>query len=210
MDVLLVHGLARTSGSMRWLGRDLRRAGHRPHYFTYFAWAESYDRIVARLCRRLARWRAGDAPYAAIGHSLGGVLLREALDAGEGRPPALLILLGAPSRSPRMAQRAWRAGPFRWLVRDCGERLATHDVFERLPEPDYPYLTIAGTRGLYGRWSPFGGEPNDGLVAVSEARLGSPERLVTARAAHAFMMNNPEVRGHIRRALDGAAAEAER
>src|SRR5690606_9903173 len=116
VDVLLVHGLGRTSGSMRRLGRDLRRAGHRPHYFTYFAWAESCARIVARLHARLSPFRAGTAPYSVIGHSLGGVLLRAALAEGTGRPPALLVLLGTPCRSPRMAQRALRRGPLRWAV----------------------------------------------------------------------------------------------
>ena len=31
-----------------------------------------------------------------------------------------------------------------------------------------PYTIIAGTGGPRGRWSPFGSEPNDGIVAVSE------------------------------------------
>lgn len=189
---------------MRRLGRDLRRAGHRPHYFTYFAWAESYDGIVARLEARLRPFRTRAAPYALVGHSLGGLLLRTALAEETGRPPAVLVLLGTPGRSPRMAQRALRRGPLRWAVRDCGERLATPALFEVLPEPEYPYMVIAGTRGLYGRWSPFGLEPNDGLVAVSEAQLGAPDRLVTVRAAHTFMMNNAEVRSHIRRALAAA------
>lgn len=208
MDVLLVHGLGRTGGSMLRLGRDLVQAGHRPHYFTYFAWAEPYERVVERLKRRLAPFREGRAPYAVIGHSFGGVLLRDALAGEGGQPPVLLVMLGTPNRSPRMAQRAWRAGPFRWAARDCGRRLAGDDLFARLPDPDYPYLVIAGTRGLYGRWSPFGREPNDGLVAVSEARLGAPDRLVQVRVAHTFMMNHPEVRRHVREALAGAASEA--
>lgn len=201
MDVLLVHGLGRTSGSMRWLGRDLRRAGHRPYYFTYFAWAEPYDRIVGRLRARLHPFRSGAAPYAVVGHSLGGLLLRAALASDAGRAPEVLVLLGTPGRSPLMARRALRTAPLRWATRDCGERLATSRLFEELPEPDCPYVVIAGTRGLYGRWSPFGLEPNDGLVAVSETRLGTPDHLVTVRAAHTFMMNNAEVRSHIRRAL---------
>ena len=202
-----MHGLGRTSGSMRRLARALRRAGHRPCYFTYFAWAEPYERIVARLRTRLHPFRAGSSAYAVIGHSLGGLLLRAALASGEGRPPALLVMLGTPCRSPLMARRAFRAAPFRWLVRDCGTRLATEEVFESLPEPDYPYLAVAGTRGLYGRWSPFGLEPNDGLVAVREAQLGTPDHLVTVHASHTFIMNNPEVREHVVRALDRTESE---
>lgn len=201
MEVLLVHGLGRTSGSMRPLGRDLRRAGHHPQYFTYFPWAESYDRILGRLRGRIADLQSRAASYALIGHSLGGVLLRHALQESPGRPPVRLIMLGSPNRSPRMARRAWGVVPFRWVVRDCGRRLADPGLFDGLAAPAYPYLVIAGTRGVYGRWSPFGAEPNDGLVAVDEARLGSPDHLVTVPAAHTFMMNHPAVRRAIREAL---------
>lgn len=206
MDVLLVHGLVRTAGSMLPLGRTLRRAGHDPHYFNYFASVESIPAIVGRLRRRLAPFRGGGGPYAAVGHSLGGVLLRQALVDAEGAPPRLLVLLASPSRSPRAARSAWRAFPFRWVTRDCGRLLATPDLFDELPEPDYPYLVIAGTRGLYGHLSPFGDEPNDGLVAVSEATLGDPDNVVTVPAAHTFIMNHPQVKAIIAASL--ARAEA--
>jgi pimeloyl-ACP methyl ester carboxylesterase len=194
MDVLLVHGLGRTSGSMLRLGLALSRAGHRPSYFAYYAWAQAYEPIVRRLAERLAPLRAGGRPYAVVGHSLGGLLLRQALAESAGRPPAVLVMLGTPNRCPRMARLAWRVPPFRWLVRECGRTLASTTLFDRLPEPDYPYLVVAGTRGVYGRLSPFGLEPNDGLVAVEEARLGAADRLVTVPAAHTFMMNHPAVR----------------
>lgn len=200
MDVLLVHGLGRTGGSMRRLGQTLRAAGHRPHFFGYYPWAEPYDRIVSRLAERLRSLHG--APYAAVGHSLGGVLLRQALADEPGPRPAMLAMLGTPNHPPRMEKRAWRAGPFRWTMRDCGRRLADGSAIEALPPPDYPYVVIAGTRGIYGRWSPFGAEPNDGLVAVSEAELGGREHLVTVPAAHTFIMNHPAVQRIIRDELD--------
>lgn len=208
MDLLLVHGLGRTGGSMWRLGRDLRQAGHRPGYFTYFPWAEPYDRILTRLSARLERLRSGDAPYALVGHSLGGLLLRQALARTSGRAPELLVMLGTPNHSPRMARHAWRAGPFRWTARGCGRFLADPERVEQVPPPECPYLVIAGTRGVYGRWSPFGDEPNDGLVAVTEAELGGPEHLVTVPAAHTFIMNHPAVRQVIRDALAARAAQA--
>lgn len=200
MDVLLVHGLGRTSVSMRRLGGDLARAGHRPAYFSYYAWAQRYDAIAERLARRVDVLRRSGAPFALIGHSLGGVLLRDALARGGGGAPAHLILLGAPSRSPRMARRALKVAPIRWFVGSCGAVLAAPDTYERLPHPPCPCLLIAGTRGLPGSHTPFGGEPNDGVVAVTEVALdGLP--LATVPATHTFMMNHPETRRLIRRTL---------
>lgn len=201
MDVLLVHGLGRTSLSLRRLGRELGRSGHRVQYFHYFAWAEDYPGILARLERRLAALQARDAPYAVIGHSLGGLLLRQALGAGGGRPPAHFITLATPLQVPRMARRAMRTLPFRVLMRDCGAALAAEDTYAALPDPRGPWLAVAGTRGLHGARSPFGTEENDGVVALSEVAPNDGVPLVTVRATHTFIMNHPEVRRLIRRTL---------
>lgn len=190
---------------MQALGHELRGAGHCPRYFSYFPWAERYDQVLARLERQLEAYRRGTAPFALIGHSLGGLLLRHALANGTGRNPAQLIMLGAPNHSPRVARLAWRLHPFRWLTRSCGRVLTDEALFDRLPLPDYPHTVVAGTRGMYGRWSPFGEEPNDGLLAVSEAGLGLEGNMVRVAAGHTFMMNYREVRWVIRRILEEAA-----
>jgi hypothetical protein len=52
----------------------------------------------------------------------------------------------------------------------------------------------------------FGGAPNDGVVAVEEARLDADAGLVEVRASHTFMMNNRQVRAVVRELLAGAAS----
>ena len=195
--MLLVHGLGRTPLSLLLLARRLRREGYRTESFGYYAFAESHQRIVDRLARRLRSLVSEGAPVGLVGHSLGGLLLRQALAGVPELPVRGLVLLGTPNQPPRLAQRVkhWRS--FRLLARSCGEFLATPEAFASLPQPTCPCLVIAGTSGWQGRWTPFEGAANDGFVAVDETRIHPDASPVELPVAHTFMMNDRAVQDAI-------------
>jgi pimeloyl-ACP methyl ester carboxylesterase len=193
MQVLLVHGMGRTPLSMLRLGRKLQRAGHTVNLLGYVAAVESFARIVLRVQERFAR-TATRGRYVVVGHSLGGLLTRVAL---EGRPssftgPAHLIMLGTPNRPPRQARRYGKLRAYQWINGECGRLLMQEEFFARLPPLSIPYTIVAGTRGGPDR-SAFGDEPNDGVVAVSETLVVPSDRPITVPARHTFMMNDRRV-----------------
>ena len=98
VQVLMVHGLARTPLSLVWLASALRRGGYRPAHFGYLAFAESYGRILERLRSRLSLLAAGGR-YAIVAHSLGGLLVRAALADRVVPPPEYFVMLGTPNES---------------------------------------------------------------------------------------------------------------
>jgi hypothetical protein len=207
MNLLLVHGLWRTPLSFFLLIRRLRSWGYATEQFGYAAVAQRYDAIVSRLIERLERLaRAG--PYAVIGHSLGGVLLRSALDHVTGPLPQHLIMLGTPNRSPRLAQVLGMHPVYRRIMGECGINLSSPLFYASLPLPNVPYTIIAGTAGPRGRWSPFGDEPNDGIVAVGETPICDDDPVVVLPVTHTFMMNNADVHEVIRRVLTAAREAA--
>jgi pimeloyl-ACP methyl ester carboxylesterase len=204
MNLLLVHGLWRTPLSFLLLVRQLREWGYCTGQFGYAAVAQGYDAIVARLIGRLERL-ADAGPYAVIGHSMGGVLLRSTLSRLAGPQPQHLIMLGTPNRPPRLARVLGVRWVFRRIMGECGVNLSSPLFYAGLPVPRVPYTIVAGTAGPKGRWSPFGEEPNDGIVAVSETRIYDDDPLVLLPVTHTFMMNSARVHEVIRRALMTAA-----
>ncbi|MGF1566736.1 MAG: esterase/lipase family protein [Nodosilinea sp.] len=200
MQILLIHGLARTSLSLVALNRCLRQAGHTPEHFSYVAWAESFDAIVQRLRPRFQNL-ANAGPYAVVAHSLGGVLTRSVLGLGTVPPPDHVVMLGTPNQPPRLAPLAWKLPPFRWLTGSCGFNLTSAAFYATLPPLPTRYTLVAGTGGFHGPLSPFGDEPNDGLVAVTETLITPSDPVVRVPVWHTFMMNNPAVQRAVVAAL---------
>jgi pimeloyl-ACP methyl ester carboxylesterase len=205
---LLVHGMGRTSWSMAGLGRALRRAGIEPQYFGYLSAVERFDRIRDRLAARIEAIATDE--YVAIGHSLGGLLLRSALT----RLPAAvplprhLVMLGTPHRSPRLARRFQRRLWYRWLNGDVGQLLATPERIAAIPFPSVPAITIAGVGGPTGRWSLFGDDPNDGIVALDETRDDEAGDLLSFPVLHPWMMNDRRVRTALLERISGSGPAA--
>jgi pimeloyl-ACP methyl ester carboxylesterase len=200
MQVLLIHGLARTSLSLANLEGRLRGAGYHTEQFSYFAFAEKFDAIVARLRQQLQMMEQR-GPYAIVAHSLGGILTRAALAASPLRHPAHVVMLGPPNQPPRLAPLAWKVLPFQWFTGQCGFNLANPHFYANLPHLQTDYTIIAGTNGPRGGFSPFGDEVNDGIVALSETRMSEADTVVELPVWHTFMMNHPAVQQTILTAM---------
>lgn len=149
--------------------RCLRRAGLKTTTFGYSVVLDNFDAIVTRLRTRIVLLAATD-DYIVIGHSLGGVLLRAALNSlPQGSAlPRRVYLLGSPVRASRIATRLQNNRLFRALTRDCGQLLGSRDRMNAIGAPAVPAIGIVGTRGIANRFGIFGDEVNDGLVSVSE------------------------------------------
>lgn len=169
VTVLFVHGMGRSPLSGWPLMRRLRHAGLKTDTFVYVAAIEDVDSIVARLRARIEKL-ARQGPYVVIGHSLGGVLLRAALNSlnQDTQMPSHLYLLGSPVLPSRIAMKLKSNLVFRLVTGDSGQLLSSHERMKNIAATAVPTTCIAGTRGIRHAHSPFGEEVNDGVVSVSE------------------------------------------
>src|SRR5687768_3507493 len=106
LQALFAHGMGRSPLSGWPLIWHLKRARVQTSTFAYMVCLENFARIRTRLVSRISALAArGD--YVLIGHSLGGVLLRAALNAmpAESNQPRHVFLLGSPIQSAQLAQR---------------------------------------------------------------------------------------------------------
>ena len=184
-NALLVHGLGRTPASMFPLSHPLHAEQFRTFFFGYSATLEPLTWIASRLVNTIRDTK----PDVIICHSLGGVLTRMAL--AERTPARLrhLVMLGTPNRSPKIARYFWNWLPFRLFSQSCGEFLSSPAAYEGLPIPQIGITVIAGTSGPHFLY----GEPNDGIVTVSETQIHPDFPSISLPGWHSLMMNSNTV-----------------
>lgn len=187
MDAILIHGMGRTPAAMSILAARLRASAIRPHLFGYSVTFERWDECIQRYKNFIEkRFKTND--YIIVGHSLGTILTRAVLPKLTHKPKACLFL-APPTQVPRAARKFAHRGLIRLFMGDIGKILSNKQLMDSLPMPDVPTKIYAGVAGPRGRYSPFGEEPNDGLLAVSETFLpGAP--LQTVPSLHTFIMNS--------------------
>lgn len=183
------------------LAARLRARGLRPQFFGYTAMFESFTGCTGRLAAGL-RACARDGPYVAVAHSLGGVLLRAALDS-VASPPERCFLLATPNIAPRAAQFFQDGEAYRFFTGEIGQLLADSAFMASLPVPPVPTRVYSGTAGPRSAKLPLGLEPNDGLITVTETVLSPFQPITLLPALHTFIMNSRRV------ADDIVAASAE-
>ncbi|MBV5261704.1 alpha/beta hydrolase [Synechococcus moorigangaii CMS01] len=200
MKILCIHGLSRTPLSLLSLARSLQGNGWETEYFGYFAATESFEQIVDRL-RQKIQAIAQTSRYSIVAHSLGGVLTRAALACPQTPAPEQVVMLGTPNQPPRLASLAWQLPPFRWWTGQCGFNLTDTTFYQTLPTLEVPYRIIAGISGPRGGLSPFGDEPNDGIVGLTETHLLPTDEVIQLPVLHTFMMHHPQLQRLVKELL---------
>jgi pimeloyl-ACP methyl ester carboxylesterase len=186
--------MGRSPLSGRRLLARLRAGGVITHAFGYATPFQNFASIRNRLVARIDVL-AAQGDYVLIGHSLGGVLLRAAvasLPKGT-RLPRKIFLLGSPLKPARMALKLQRNWIYRILAGDCGQLLASHPRMAQIEPGSIPITSILGVAGWKGRLSPFRGEMNDGIVAVSEASAEWVAEEIHLPLLHTYMPSNRHV-----------------
>ncbi|UVE18470.1 hypothetical protein NVV93_03450 [Pseudomonas sp. LS44] len=194
MQALFVHGMGRSPLSGWPLLWQLKRAGLKTSTYGYSVSLEDFAGIKARLVSTIsALAELGD--YVLIGHSLGGVLLRAAVN---GLPPGVrsphhVFLLGSPLQPTLLAQRLGTNPIYRTLTRDCGQLLGSVTRMAEIGPVSAPTTGIAGVRGLSGKRSPFSGELNDGVVSISEVSAEWLTDQVRVPSVHTLLPSSKRV-----------------
>jgi pimeloyl-ACP methyl ester carboxylesterase len=194
-DVVLAPGLWMPGAAMALLAARLARAGYATHVLTYRG-RSLLEGNVARLARFARQAVQGRAAHF-VGHSLGGVLALEMLNAHPEQPVASLILLGAPVRGCLAGRRLGSARVGRWMMGGCGELWHEREaVWKR----DAPLGVVAGTVPL-GLGRAFGRlpGPNDGVVRVDETVVDGMAARVLVPLGHSLLIVSGSVGRQVER-----------
>jgi len=191
-DVILAHGLWVPGVVMQPLAARLARGGFRCHTFSYMG----SKRPLAAHAERLARMARDIGPAHFVGHSLGGLVVLEALhrhpQIGVGR----VVLLGTSVRGNLAGRRLARHALGRCLLGKSEPlwregREARWTRAERLG-------VIAGTRpfGLGRLLGSLAGS-NDGVVTLEETAVEGMAERVVMPVGHSAMLVSARVAAQI-------------
>lgn len=185
--VVFVPGLWMTGVDMWWLRRGVAQHGYRIKQFTYPTVRYNLKQNASRLNLFLKKQDAKIATIHLVGHSLGGLVIRQMLHDYPEQKPGRIVTLGTPHKGSAIAHVFNRHRLGRLLLGKgmVGGLLGDMPRWQGVRELG----VIAGTRdhGI-GRAFCKLPQPNDGSVAVEETRLAQMTDHIQLPCAHSGML----------------------
>jgi len=198
--VVLLHGLGRTSLSMKRLGARLTRQGFRVLNIGYPSTTQPMEKLTARLQDRLSALpsvQSGRIHF--VTHSMGGILLRAFLK--DSPPPNLgrVVMLSPPNQGTELADRFGRNPLIRLLWGPTGVQMGTSDdsLPNRLGPVEFELGVIAGNRSLNPLFSAWIPGPDDGTVSVRRAAVAGMRDFLVVPSSHTFIMRRASVASQV-------------
>jgi hypothetical protein len=190
--VVLLHGLGRTTISMKRLEWSLARRGYQVVNLSHPSTRLPVERL-AREHLAPAVQRIEVRPGAHIHfvtHSLGGIVLRQYLSENSLMNLGRVVMLGPPNQGSEVADRL-KGNPFyKWSTGPAGQQLGTRpeDLPRRLGPANWPLGVIAGDRSFNPLFSRLLPGPADGKVSVASTQVEGMSDFVVMHASHTWLM----------------------
>jgi pimeloyl-ACP methyl ester carboxylesterase len=194
--IVLLHGIARRSGSLAALDNALRADGYRTLNLDYPARSHCIEDIVNFMREPVARFCTefdGDLHF--VTHSMGGLVARAYIN--RHRPERLghVVMLAPPNEGSEIADYLGNNALFRAFFGPAGAELGTarpDALCETLGEVDYPLGVVAGDRSFYPIGSLMLPGANDGRVSVERTKVAGMADHVAIHSTHPLIMRNRE------------------
>ena len=196
--VILLHGMGRSHRSMAAMARHLAHTGYRVVNLDYPSTRASIETLsegiifeTVNRCRR----QHPSVPIHFVTHSLGGILVRQYLQAHRLPPGSRVVMLSPPNQGSEVADLMKEFFFYRWMMGPAGPQLGTgaESVPNRLGPVDVPVGVIAGDRTLEPWFSTRLPGADDGKVSVARSRLAEMADFLVVHNSHGFIMNDPQV-----------------
>lgn len=184
--VFLIHGIFMHAYIMQYMERQLKKCGYEVYSFSYRSVRRNLQENAALLIEfSKSNSQAGDVCHF-VGHSLGGLLIRQAYVLSPESFTGRIVTLGTPHNGSEVARR---------VVNHLHEMIiggAFNSALDgRLPawSGDVDLGSLAGDKCI-GIGSVFEGleKPNDGTVSVQETRLQRQTDHIVLPLSHTAMV----------------------
>lgn len=195
-EVILLHGLCRTSRSMANMERALSAAGYTVRNVNYPSRSapiqELADDAIGRAIDDCQKDGATRIDF--VTHSLGGILVRSYLARHPLPSLGRVVMLGPPNQGSEIVDRLGGLFLFKWINGPAGNELGTdsNSVPNLLGQAKFPVGIIAGDRSINWINSLLIPGRDDGKVSVERTKLAGMSDHIVIHATHPFIMRNRE------------------
>jgi pimeloyl-ACP methyl ester carboxylesterase len=198
--VVLLHGIARTAGSLGSLESSLQDAGYNTVAITYPSTDYSIDKITDYLHKNHLTedfWSEQDKVHF-VSHSMGGLVTRAYLDKYRQDKIGRVVMLAPPHGGSEVADLLSGFPLYDWYYGPAGAELKTGHRQKDKTKPYYDVGIIAGTREWPYIVAAFlvPGK-GDGRVSVKNTKWPSAKDHIALPATHTFIMNKKTVHDHV-------------
>ncbi len=211
-QVVLLHGLARSSDSMQPLAEHLQEQGYTTCNVSYpstehaiAALAEDFVLPAIRAC-----FPQKDRPVSFVTHSLGGIIVRQLASTNPGLDFGRVVMLAPPNHGSEVIDKLGGLWLFQTINGPAGSELgsASDSLPNSLGPAPFEVGVITGDFSINWILSTLIEEEDDGKVSVESAKLEGMSDFKIVSVSHPFIMKDREVWGLVVNFLKrGAFAE---
>jgi triacylglycerol lipase len=194
--VLLLHGLGRTSRSMRSLERSLSEQGYHVVNVDYPSTRTGIDGLVTHLRGEISRCCSDvTTKLHFVTHSLGGILVRAYLKQFPLTRVGRVVMLSPLNQGSEVVDYLRSAWLFRVVLGPAGQQLGTDpaSVPNSLGPANFELGIITGNHGLNPLGAALIPGPHDGTVSVARARVEGMRDFLVVPYGHTFIMTRKVV-----------------
>ena len=195
--VVLLHGLARSAGSMEKMAQALEAVGFASVNIDYPSRKATISVLADEAVPRgLAECKARNTSQVHfVTHSMGGILVRQYLSGSDIDNLGRVVMLAPPNKGSEVVDQLSNMPGYDFLNGPAGQQLGSgsNSVPNRLGPVDFDLGVIAGTETFNPILSQFLPNPDDGKVSVESTKVEGMCGFVAMPATHTFIMRSDEV-----------------
>jgi len=192
--VILLHGMKRTSSSMKEIAAALENEGYRTLNLDYPSSEKPIEELAEQIHERISSQVPPGAPLHFVTHSMGGILARYYIKRHRPGKLGRVVMLAPPNQGTEMSDFLQGTGLFEYFFGPSGTQLGTNEksITHSLGPVDYEVGVVMGSISLNPIASAVVEGDDDGLVSHRRSEVEGMRDSIIIPAAHSFIVYSDE------------------
>ncbi len=193
-NIVLLHGLARSSSSMEAMEEQLVAEGYRTCNVSYPSRKHRIEDLTDKFVRPAIIECFGEdaGPVSFVTHSLGGIIVRQLAASNPALPFGRVVMLSPPNHGSEVVDVLGDIWLFKAINGPAGRQLGTSasSIPNSLGPAPFQVGVITGSRTINFILSAMIRGDDDGKVSIESAKLEGMADFLVIPATHPFIMKN--------------------